>query len=464
MVLGSGDPTSVRILRTQADYIVSEEGGKFDAHRDFELLAGEGLKALVLVICLEAPIRGGELVLSPGSDEAVIVPYERGMLLLFPCAVEHSASPVLRGRKRILKFDVLTHDPLRWLDLPCSPQGRVKTASVALLASSLSALGALIDFHGIREETVKTDLLSRGELWLAAQLFLGKPVADAGDVETLKEVLERLSCPESVLPPDILFSLCGGASVALPSVLSPSPFLERPFARLAFAASSHRRRKPEVEDVVYFAVADCSRRSAIFFGEGALDSWELPSSLEVNSVYLAVLEATVSYLEAAGVDRIQASPRGEQTFPVPFWSAESHGEWAQTTVPQVRALIGEESVEGDLVALGRACCVALRREKPYTVLTGEIDEYLECNDGDSYSALRYETVVLRGGFVLCPPGSEEAAAPLSWLPRLPRRADNSCAVYEKRCAQPLEKAGPAVELSPTVAPEARLRAGGARSP
>lgn len=413
-LMGHGLQALLHLLRTHADYIVSGDGDKFDAHRDFELVAGEGLRALAFIVCLEAPEEGGELVFSPESGSSATVPYEEGLLLLFPCNLTHAALPVRKGRKRILKFDVLSQAPLEWLVLPTATDvaGRALSGHRTHTAISSSLLHALDVFPAMQsfEETpvghpISTNMLEPDELVTVMQFFEGAGVDDSR-LPRLPELLDRLCCPEAGLTPEDLHSLAHGRCVVLPPHLSPLTFLGRAVPRLVFVACAHRLSSPahgsRGEELIAFALTDMTGQAAVTGVQGRADRWELTSGLDMQEVYQAVLDAVAFSLEWEGAEPCAASPEKGPDDVEGGGEARSEQTSRDLGKAEECARVPLEPLE--LPVLGDPCVDALLATQPHERFVSKIREVEECNDGDTYTTVRYETTVVRRGFVLCPAG------------------------------------------------------------
>jgi hypothetical protein len=405
-LMGHGLQDILHLLPTHADYIVSGAGDRFDAHRDFELVAGEGLLALAFIVCLEAPEEGGEILLAPWTEQSATIAYEAGLLILFPCRMEHAALPVRLGQKRILKFDVLAQEGLQWLELPATglASGRTRTAVAPSLLRALDVFPALLSFEGAAcGETLRTDLLEPCELSAVAQFFEGRQQVE-GRLQYLPELLDRLCCPEGRLGLGDLDCLSQGYCVVLDPTMPASTFLGRSVPRLVFAACAHRVTWAGREQLRSLALTDMTGE-AVFArttGDTGAARWALKPGLDMQEVYQAVLDDVVLFRAGEGAEFCSETSQGERAEGAGNLHAASPS--ACEGAGEAEELPRSRLPRLDLAALVDPCVGALLATQPQDRFVSRIRETEECNDGDTYTTMSYETTVIRRGFLLCPRG------------------------------------------------------------
>jgi len=380
---------SLRLMRTPVDYVVSRAGDHFDAHSDFEMLAGShGECSLVLLLCLQAPIEGGELVLHAGEAEETVLEYCEGGAVLFPCRLRHAGRPVVHGEKALLKFDVVATERLWVLSLPAAAsRGEVLLGQRVLRC--MDALEAQVRFEGL-EERGATDLLDVEEMELLSSFFQGRDV-DRQNLGLLREALSRLSCPESRLEERLSGLIEGDCVVVVPEDIEAEAFLGRPSAfRLLFVACSHRESAwrfgpPSSAHLQAWCATDFSGRVLL-----RRHPWDTPTSLEVapsravRETCRLVWEAALLALEADNCD--------EESFRNFVEKGDSSAECAAALEPAPPAL--------DLATDAAHAVTALLGRQPTSHLSAEVSDVEECNDGDAFRTVRYETTFLRRGYVL----------------------------------------------------------------
>jgi hypothetical protein len=360
----------VQLVRNHCDYIVSGVGAHFDLHRDFPLVVGDAV-SFALLLCLEAPEEGGELrIVEDGRRRALR--YERGCGVLLPCALQHAALRVVRGRKRVLRFDALSAEPLRFVG---TEDGSVSVPRSVL--SGLDALRAQLDFDARFGRACRTSLVSARELRAAVRFFQGR----ACEPE-LARALDVLCCPEARLTERERRELVeSGAALldgdgSLGSLGSPGSRSARPL-RPAFVASAH------CGGLVCAALTDFSG-SACALGEAALPGGaEEVLQLVLRRVRRHLAGAELLGCAEAFLTPSAAFPTPSAAFPTQEGEPASLASLAQRLLPRLLP--------------------QLERARPSCELTGYYEAQEYCNDGDSYSAHAYQSVELRRGFCLFVP-------------------------------------------------------------
>lgn len=83
-----------------------KENGRYDYHIDTTLGiigSNEMTRKLSLTMCLNDTFKGGEFHISVGSeDNPLVVPAQKGRIILFPSFVSHRVTPVTSGIRRSL--------------------------------------------------------------------------------------------------------------------------------------------------------------------------------------------------------------------------------------------------------------------------------------------------------------------------------------------------------------------------
>lgn len=98
---GPGEPLG---LNERLRFYAYEAGDAFPLHTDGAFARAGERSQLTLLVYLNADFEGGETVLLP--DGPTVSPTEGGALL-FPHGWPHEGRPVLRGRKVVLRTDVM---------------------------------------------------------------------------------------------------------------------------------------------------------------------------------------------------------------------------------------------------------------------------------------------------------------------------------------------------------------------
>lgn len=438
----------LRLVRNHTDYIRSVEGDGFKAHHDFELLAGPGVRSLVLLVCLQAPSAGGQLVLWPDTCDAKTIPYACGKIVLFACRTPHAACPVSSGEKRLLKFDVVASEDLWSLRVAAMTPGAGERVRLTLGKSILhqcDALMAKLDFAGrcgaMEDDdatatacsSTDTDLLNAEEVTLLLDFYLHRRPMPQEQLPDLYAVLDRLCCPEAHLSRTQLLGLHEtGCALLTPQEQGGivKLFAGRRIFRLVFVAAASRTSSfvmaSQTREPAEDSPSECE--SAWCIGEaGAGSVFFSPSrgnrifevakkeSLDVDLrddairfAFELVLEHEIARLEGSCLRK----PR------MGLESPEDRRELVGTaTEPELDTAAAR--TEGDAKIAGLCvgedykflstqelimCSVAVRRAlrtaEPAKHLFSSFEEEDECNDGVTYSTVRYETTILRRGWLL----------------------------------------------------------------
>jgi hypothetical protein len=406
-------PGAVRVLRGHFDVLCYTPGGKFESHRDFEAIGGGGAATLTALLAIVAPLDGGELRLwggAEGEGDSVTLPYESNSLCLFPARLYHAALPVRRGVKYVLKFDVVALDPLLWLSAGVG--GGPSTFLPARLTADVGFLRARADFAaragGDGQGEADPDL-SAGQLSLLARFYTRSHPISPEEYPELREVLEFLSCGAGAFSEEMFTSYLEEGFALVPPLLDVARVAE--LSPVFFACSYWEGRAGGCAPREWMAL-DVSSGSA---GGGSIgpERWGCVRRLGSGGpaaparggtpgafwVMDALISHEVRQYEAWARDvtstRSEGPPVVDRFGPDAGWPAPAGAAvvWgAPRARPAPRALptpATAEKIAAALAALDAAAQV-----------TQHYSYEEECNDGDTYRERAYETIRLRGAFVV----------------------------------------------------------------
>lgn len=390
----------LRLVRGHVDLVESSLGDFFNPHTDFPLVTtNTGHVSLTLLICLEPAEIGGELLLYAGMPAETIVGYSRGSATLFPCAVPHAGLEVKRGKKKLLKYDVVSTEPL-WKFETKRPETGAYEDQILRLGTlvRLDSLVAKASFDGDSGCT-RTSLVNADELKLLASFFDGIARADA--LREIQILLDRLCCPEAQLLSSELLQLITRSAAVLSSRLSTLPFLpSSAMYTVLFVACAHRRagvssEKSSKETLQSYCSAAPSgflmfvraSSSTVFYDCDFCRSAEVAKQLvfehaiKIIELYDEALIST-RYTEHGVEDLGDAA---EDLGDSAAWSA---------TMPD------SEIMQKEMQTLSERAVDAICEAQPARHVLSARSEINECNDGSTYREVQYQTTVLRSGYVL----------------------------------------------------------------
>jgi len=396
----------LRLVQGHIDFVESGVGDYCNVHTDFPLLsiAGEGEVAHTLLLCVEAADEGGDLLLYAGSPQETVVRYTTGSATLFPCALPHAGKLVKQGKKKLLKYDVMSTEPL-W-------KFEIRNQETATYDEQMLKLGTLarLDyfvakaiFEGESGYT-QTCLVSVDELKLLAEFFNG--TARGGDTPQIQILLDRLCCCEAKLTSSELRKLITQATTLLPSYDVARLFIPiSSMYAVLFVACAHRRKgiqSDEAADEIFQSYCSstpggmmlfCSSSSADMFRccafhRSAAATKRIVFNHAIKSIELhdENLVSSRSPTQRAAED-IEYSADGEAE------SSEGGGEWV-ATMPSMDISANE------MRTLSIRATEAIREAHPTRRLVSAHSEVNECNDGSTYQEVWYQTTILRSGYVL----------------------------------------------------------------
>lgn len=425
----------LRLVRNHVDCIKSVPGDEFEAHRDFELLAGAGTRSLALLVCLQPPFEGGELVLGPGTDEETKITYSAGTIVLFACRTTHAALPVTSGEKLLLKFDVLASEDLCVLRVATAAPADRRRIRVTLGQSVLrqcDALMAKLDFidlsssgadrgDALAQLETNTDLVNAEEIRLLLDFYLHRSLLPEVTLPIFRALLDRLCCPEASLSDGQLMALQENGCTLLREIDDIQLFAGRNVFRLVFAASANRtssfspRSSARSED----ETLPFETESSWSIGEGggqvvvfSSSRWRPPEVHEADddearTAFALVLDHEVKRLEgqayASDQDYLteqeeEADDNVETRRPI------SRAAFQAGKAPPLSLREDYEFLTPQRLQLCSATArAALRAAEPAQQISSQFREEEECNDGGTYTTVRYETTIFRRGYLLVDP-------------------------------------------------------------
>ena len=394
----------LRLVRGHADLVESSPGDFFKSHTDFPLVTTPvGHVSLTLLVCVEPAKLGGELLLYAGvPGEEKVCCYSRGSATLFPCALPHAGLEVQRGRKTLLKYDVISTEPLWKLEAERPETGTYEDRILRIgTFSRLDSLVAKALFDGDSGCT-RTSLVNADEIRLLANFFDG--VASAGDLSEVLLLLDRLCCPEAQLSSSELLQLITRSAAVLPSRVLTAPFLHSPLMySVLFVACAHRRSGVSIEKASEEMLQSyCSAapygllmfaRAGADYSNWFLDCDFLQSAEAAKRVVLEHAIKTIELYDEVLVSTHYYSDDVSNEFSGDEDSAGAVAEWS-LTAPDVG--ITQEEMQ----ALGERAVEAICDAQPASRVVSARSEINECNDGSTYREVQYQTTVLRSGYVL----------------------------------------------------------------
>lgn len=388
----------LRLVRGHVDVIQSSTGDFFESHTDFPLVARPGGHvSLTLLVCLHPAESGGGLLLYAGMPQETRVCYTRGSATLFPCAVPHAGTKVTAGQKTLLKYDVISSEPLWKVEMEQS--GSCEYAEKLLPLKTLKRFDSLIAkiwFDGDLGST-RTSLLNLQEFSLMLNFFNG--FIEVENLPRIQGLLDRLCCLESGLPSSALLQLSVESLAVLPRDVDVSPFLTHKDTYLVlFVVCCHRSRRLHVAEftdpkeklqsycvvlpsIVAMFVRFCWRedKRVLFHKRG--------EEFSVEEADRTVFDDAINIIEMYDetIVSIDVFETARDDFEDSGWSSE------MPTLEMTRAEVLEMSEKAV-----RAMC-NLQPTRHIVSAQSEIDE---CNDGSTYSTVRYETSIIRSNYVL----------------------------------------------------------------
>ena len=121
----------LKLARDHVTFIKYQEGGFFDWHQDFEKYIIDGRRKWIemhLLICLQEPTKGGELLVQMQDDQGLIhmYPQTTNGCIIFDKNMMHRGDLVTEGSKTIMTVDVLVstlmiQEPSVDIDLELEP-------------------------------------------------------------------------------------------------------------------------------------------------------------------------------------------------------------------------------------------------------------------------------------------------------------------------------------------------------
>ena len=419
----------LRLVRNHVDYVRSVPGNSFREHQDFELLAGRSVRSLILVLCFAAPDAGGALVLWPGKEGEAVVIYAPGSLVLFAARTPHAALPVIRGEKLLLKFDVVACEDLcslRVLRAPSSALNRVRVTVGRSVLRHCDAFAAMLAFpKGEDSDTfweaalsgeVDTDMVSKHELDILLDFYLARARAGAQVLEDLKLVLGRLCCAEASLSLHQLDAMQERGCALLTGENDAALFAGPRVFHLVFMACAHRKSSFSDEHV---GIAPRERESSWSIGGGGGRAVFRASSFSPHRALPLFGNDQEGGIASSVIDREVCYLEGLESEDTGSCCGRQSAEHATALVTRKRALLEQALPAADFLTLSQLevlapfAAAALQTAEPANQMCASFREEEECNAGDTYTVLRYETTFIRHGYLLVDPRRLGCAADVS---------------------------------------------------
>ena len=225
--------------------------------------------------------------------------------------------------------------------------------------------------------------------------YLNRSRIARGDMVVLKQILGRLCCPEACLSFAQVLALQDSGCAPLTPENEVHLFVGRPIFCVVFLACAHRSRRSNrnsgrdpYESLESWCIS-AGGACALFLERPSarVEVLELSGRNCEQEACSVVLENELSYLEGARVEGIGSFSSfvksNEENFPARLPKVKE----ATTTISQ-------------LEDLAPAAIAALQKTEPARQIHSEYSEEEECNDGDSYRIVNYETSIFRCGYIL----------------------------------------------------------------